>query len=50
MFPLDVWDILVAEQPSSVEWCMYVLLFNLDQPDRKDEDYDHGILCGMDSV
>jgi hypothetical protein len=27
-----------------------VLIFNLDQPDFKGEDYDLGILCTMDNV
>jgi hypothetical protein len=45
---LDVWDILVAEQPSSEEW--HIAIWPGSCPDLKGEDYDHGILCAMDSV
>jgi hypothetical protein len=45
---LDVWHILVAEQPSSEEW--HITIQSESCHDLKDEDYDHGILCAMDSL
>ncbi len=45
MLPLDVWDILVAEQPSSEEW--HTAIQSGSCPDLKDEDYDHGTFCAI---
>jgi hypothetical protein len=50
MLSLDVWVILVAEQPASEERQIAVQCGSC--PDLKVEDYDHEILCpiGLDSV
>jgi hypothetical protein len=50
VFPLDVWNILIAEQPSSKEWQIDIRSGSC--PDIKGDGYDRGILCtfGLDSV
>jgi hypothetical protein len=48
MFSLDVWDILVAEESYSEEW--HIAIWSGLCPDLKGEDYDHGILCTVESV
>ncbi len=39
MLSLDIWDILVAVQPSSEEW--HIAIRSGSCPDVKGEDYDH---------
>jgi hypothetical protein len=50
VLPLDVWDILVAEQLSFDWW--HIAAQSGSFPDLKSEDYDHGIPApfGLDSV
>jgi hypothetical protein len=43
MLTLDVWDILVTEQPSSEDW--YIAIQSGACPDLKGKGYDHGIIC-----
>jgi hypothetical protein len=45
LLPLDVCDILVAEQPFSEEWHTVIRVGSC--LDLSDEDYDHGILCAI---
>ncbi len=48
MLHLNVWDILVAKQPSSEEW--HIAIWFGSCTDLKGEYYKHNILCTMDSV
>jgi dolichyl-phosphate-mannose--protein O-mannosyl transferase len=46
MLTLDVWNILVAkQQPFSEEW--YIPIWSESCHDLSDEDYEHGIVCGI---
>jgi hypothetical protein len=42
LLPLDVWDILVAKQPSLEVW--HIAVQSGLYPDLKGDKYDHGIL------
>jgi hypothetical protein len=45
ILPLDVRDMLVAEQPFSEE--LYIAIQSGSCPDLKGEDYEHGILSAI---
>jgi hypothetical protein len=42
---LNVWDILVAEQPSSEE--RHIVIWSRPHLDLKREDYEDGIFCAI---